>query len=64
MRGKLTIRVRLSYVGPVADGEALIAGLRSAATPLVDNVTTMPVDQIATISNDPTDPGTSVESNT
>jgi FAD/FMN-containing dehydrogenase len=61
LRGKLSVFLRLSYLGPAADGEALVAPLRSAAPVLADTVTTMPVAQIAAIANDPTDPGTAVE---
>ncbi|MBM0232208.1 FAD-binding oxidoreductase [Micromonospora sp. STR1_7] len=61
MRGKLSVFVRLAYLGPSADGEALIAPLRTVAPVLVDTVTKMPIGQIATIANDPTDPGAAVE---
>ncbi|MFF3438482.1 FAD-binding protein [Streptosporangium sp. NPDC002721] len=61
MRGKLTVTIRISYVGPARDGEALVAPLRAAAPVLVDTVTTMPVEDIATITNDPAEPGAAVE---
>ncbi|GIF78350.1 FAD-binding oxidoreductase [Asanoa siamensis] len=61
MRGKLTVLVRLAYLGQVRDGEALVAPLRAAAPVVVDTVRPMPVAEIATISNDPSDPSTSVE---
>ncbi|GAA1864163.1 FAD-binding oxidoreductase [Asanoa iriomotensis] len=61
IRGKLSVFVRVAYHGPASDGEALIAPLRAAAPALADTVTTMPYARIATIANDPTDPGTSVE---
>ncbi|GIF63365.1 oxidoreductase [Asanoa ishikariensis] len=59
MRGKLTVFVRLAYLG--TDGDTLVAPLRAAAPVLVDTLTTMPVGDIAAIANDPSDPGTSVE---
>jgi hypothetical protein len=61
MRGKLSVLVRLAYVGPAADGGPMIAPLRAVAPVLVDTVTTMPVAQIASIANDPTEPSTAVE---
>jgi FAD/FMN-containing dehydrogenase len=61
MRGKLTVSVRLSYLGSAADGEALIAPLRAAAPALVDTVDVMPFGQLASIANDPTEPGAAVE---
>ncbi|GIF47695.1 berberine-like enzyme [Asanoa ferruginea] len=61
MRGKLSIFVRVAYPGPAVDGEALIAPLRAAAPVLADTVTMLPVGQIASIANDPTDPATGVE---
>ncbi|SNT64621.1 FAD/FMN-containing dehydrogenase [Asanoa hainanensis] len=59
MRGKLSVFVRLAYLG--TDGDALVAPLRAAGPVLADTLTTMPVADIASITNDPTDPGTSVE---
>jgi FAD/FMN-containing dehydrogenase len=61
MRGKLSIFVRLSYLGPAADGEEMITPLRAAAPVLADTVTTMPAAQVASITDDPADPGTFVE---
>jgi FAD/FMN-containing dehydrogenase len=61
MRGKLTIMVRFSFLGPAAGGEELIEPLRAAAPTLLDTVGTMPYSQFASISNDPTDPGLAVE---
>lgn len=61
MRGRLSVFVRLAYLGPAAEGEALVAPMRAAAPVLVDTVAPMPVAQIGSIANDPTDPGTAVE---
>ncbi|HEV7713729.1 MAG TPA: FAD-binding protein [Asanoa sp.] len=61
MRGKLSIFVRVAYAGAAADGEALIAPLRAAAPVLADTVAVLPVARVASIANDPTDPGTAVE---
>ncbi|MFK3978870.1 FAD-binding protein [Micromonospora sp. NPDC050397] len=61
MRGRLTVLVRVAYLGSAAEGQALVAPLRAAATALVDTVGMMPAAQVAAIGNDPTDPGTAVE---
>ncbi|WP_204072330.1 FAD-binding oxidoreductase [Planotetraspora phitsanulokensis] len=61
MRGKLTVSIRVSYLGSARDGEALVAPLRAAAPVLADTVTTMPFADIASITNDPTEPGAAVE---
>ncbi|MEV6285166.1 FAD-binding oxidoreductase [Kribbella sp. NPDC051770] len=61
MRGKLTVSVRLAYVGTADDGAALVAPLRAAAPVLMDTVAPMPAAEIAGITNDPTEPGAAVE---
>ncbi|MEU8377999.1 FAD-binding oxidoreductase [Streptosporangium sp. NPDC048865] len=61
MRGRLTVSVRLSYLGTEADGKALIASLRAAAPVLADTVATMPFANMASITNDPDEPGAAVE---
>jgi FAD/FMN-containing dehydrogenase len=61
LRGKLTVQVRISYLGTAANGRRLIAPLRAAAPTLVDTVEMMPYSQFAAISSDPTDPGAAVE---
>ncbi|GII53252.1 oxidoreductase [Planotetraspora thailandica] len=61
MRGKLTVSIRVAYLGSAHDGELLVAPLRAAAPVLADTVTMMPFAQIASITNDPTEPGAAVE---
>ncbi|GKU48959.1 oxidoreductase [Mycobacterium montefiorense] len=61
MQGKLTVSVRVSYVGDAHVGAQLIDPLRTAAPMLADSVASIPYTQFATISNDPTDPAPAVE---
>ncbi|SNT64710.1 FAD/FMN-containing dehydrogenase [Streptosporangium subroseum] len=61
MRGKLTVSIRISYLGSARDGESLVAPLRAAAPVLADTVTMMPFSNMASITNDPTEPGAAVE---
>jgi hypothetical protein len=61
MQGRLTVSVRISFVGDSATGASLIEPLRRAAPPLSDNVTDIPYTQFGSISNDPTDPAPAVE---
>ncbi len=61
MRGKLTVSVRISYLGSADDGETLVAPLRAAAPVLADTVTVMPAANIAAITDDPAEPGAAVE---
>jgi hypothetical protein len=61
MRGKLSVNIRISYLGPEADGEQLIAPLRAAAPAVLDTVTTRPYAEFAQISPAPTDPLAMVE---
>jgi FAD binding domain/Berberine and berberine like len=61
MQGKLTVSLRVSYLGEADTGKRLIEPLRSAAPVLMDTVTEIPYGQFATITNDPTDPAPAVE---
>ncbi|GAA4577839.1 FAD-binding oxidoreductase [Planotetraspora kaengkrachanensis] len=61
MRGKLTVSIRVAYLGSARDGETLVAPLRAAAPVLADTVTLMPFAHLASITNDPTEPGAAVE---
>jgi len=61
MRGKLTLHVRISYLGEADAGAELIGPLRTVATPFLDTVAEMPFTEIATIHNDPTDPGVAID---
>ena len=61
MQGKLTVSLRVSYLGQADTGNRLIAPLRAAAPVLMDTVTEIPYTQFAAISNDLTDPAPAVE---
>jgi FAD/FMN-containing dehydrogenase len=55
-RGKLTLNIRISYLGAEADGEQLIAPLRAAAPVVLDTVAARPYAEFAQISPGPADP--------
>lgn len=55
-RGRLVLTVRFAFVGPVVEGERRAAPLREAAPVLVDAIGPLPLDRVASIHNDPTDP--------
>ncbi|MBV8787939.1 MAG: FAD-binding oxidoreductase [Mycobacterium sp.] len=61
MQGKLTVSVRVSYVGDADAAAGLVEPLRQAAPVLADTVATIPYTQFSTITNDPTDPAPAVE---
>ncbi|MGW5362539.1 FAD-binding oxidoreductase [Actinopolymorpha pittospori] len=61
MRGKLTVSVRVSYLGTEARGQELVRPLRDSAPPIVDTVGVLPYARIASIHSDPTDPGVAIE---
>jgi FAD/FMN-containing dehydrogenase len=56
MRGKLSVHVRIAYLGSAEDGERLVAPLRAAAIPLVDFVRDMPFTETDSIHMDPVEP--------
>lgn len=61
MRGRLTLHVRVAYLGRAEDGERLVAPLRAAAPAFIDTLGEMPYTEIATIHNDPAEPGMGVD---
>jgi FAD/FMN-containing dehydrogenase len=61
MRGRLTVSIRISYLGAARDGEALVAPLRAAAPVLADTVSMMSAADVASIHNDPTEPSAAIE---
>jgi FAD/FMN-containing dehydrogenase len=61
MRGRLTLHVRVSYLGSADVGAALVAPLRTVAAPFLDTVQEMPFSEIATIHNDPTEPAVAID---
>ena len=56
LRGKLTLHLRIAYIGEPCWGEKLVAPLRAVATPIVDLVRDMPITESDSIHMDPTDP--------
>ncbi len=56
LRGRFVCAVRIGYVGPGDDAEALMAPIREAARPLIDSVGEMPYAEIGRIHADPVDP--------
>jgi len=61
MRGKLTVHVRISYLGSEADGSRLIAPLRAVAPALTDNVRDRPYKEFSVISPNPPEPRATVD---
>ncbi|HET6295791.1 MAG TPA: FAD-binding oxidoreductase [Kribbella sp.] len=57
LRGKTVLSLRFAYIGDQAEGERLLEPIRAVAPALIDAVAEMQAAQIATIHNDPTDPG-------
>jgi len=56
LRNKLTLHVRIAYLGEPCWGEKLVAPLRAAATPVIDMVRDMPFTEVDSIHMDPLDP--------
>ncbi|MFJ2645189.1 FAD-binding oxidoreductase [Streptomyces sp. NPDC087420] len=56
LRGAFVLHLRIAYLGSAADGERLIAPLRSAAPVLLDTVADMPYSAIASVHMDPPEP--------
>lgn len=54
LRGRWCCHVRVASTGDAARCEDVIAPVRAAATPLLDTVRAMPVDEIGSIHGDPT----------
>lgn len=57
LRGKTVLSVRFAFVGDPAEGERLFKPIRDVGPTLIDAVAEMPTSAIATIHNDPKDPG-------
>jgi FAD/FMN-containing dehydrogenase len=56
LRGRLTLHLRIAYIGEACNGEKLVAPLRAVATPIVDMVRDMPFTETDSIHMDPVDP--------
>jgi hypothetical protein len=61
MKGRLTVSLRVSFIGDTHAGARLIEPMRQAAPVLADTVASIPYTGFAAISNDPTDPAPAVE---
>jgi FAD/FMN-containing dehydrogenase len=62
LRGQSFAMLRVSFCGPVQQGEELMKYWRAWQAPLRDDVKAMPFSQVAAISNDPVDPVASCSS--
>lgn len=56
LAGRTTLAVRFTWVGDAAAGEAALAPLRAAATPVLDAVAPLPVEALGAVHADPVDP--------
>ncbi len=56
LRGRFAVHLRVAHVGGRAEGERLLAPMRSVAPAIIDTVGMMPYTAIGSIHNDPTDP--------
>ena len=61
LRGTFVVAVRVSFLGDQAAGDALLARLRAAATPLLDTVADIPYTEFAGIHADPSTPAPFLE---
>ncbi|MEU4692695.1 FAD-binding oxidoreductase [Actinoplanes sp. NPDC023714] len=56
LAGRFTVAVRFAWTGDAPSGEAALAPMRAAATPLIDAVQTIPYAALGMIHADPADP--------
>jgi hypothetical protein len=56
LAGRLSVAVRFAFVGDAARGEAHLAAVRSAATPLLDGVGVLPYEAVEAVHALPLDP--------
>jgi FAD/FMN-containing dehydrogenase len=56
LRGTFTVHVRVSWLGPAEEADALLAPVRAAAPLIIDTVADIPYTEFAGIYSDPTDP--------
>jgi FAD/FMN-containing dehydrogenase len=61
LRGRLTVHVRISYLGSEADGRDLIAPMRAVAPALTDSVRDRPYTEFSGISPGPAEPRATVD---
>ncbi|MXM66884.1 FAD-binding protein [Streptomyces sp. HUCO-GS316] len=56
LRGRLTVHIRIAYLGSAEDGNKLVEPLRAAGPLVVDTLADMPYTRCGEIHNDPTEP--------
>ncbi|WP_030745020.1 FAD-binding oxidoreductase [Streptomyces sp. NRRL F-5135] len=56
LRGRLTVHVRVAFLGTPGDGEKLLAPLRAVAPTVLDTVREMPYTDVGEIHMDPVEP--------
>ncbi|GGR02713.1 FAD-binding oxidoreductase [Streptomyces aurantiogriseus] len=56
LRGRLTVHVRVAFLGPPENGEKLLAPLRAVAPTVLDTVREMPYTEVGEIHMDPVEP--------
>ncbi|MEV8518040.1 FAD-binding oxidoreductase [Dactylosporangium sp. NPDC051484] len=56
LRGKFVMHLRFSYHGPAAEGEDLLAPMRSAGAVVLEHVGVLPYEATDVVHQDPTDP--------
>jgi FAD/FMN-containing dehydrogenase len=62
LRGRLSVHLRIAYLGSAEEGDRLLADVRAAATPIIDQIREMPFTEFATVHADPVDPVPAYES--
>lgn len=53
LRGRLTVHVRIAYLGTPAEGARLVAPIRAIAPTIIDNLGEMPYQEVGAIHADP-----------
>lgn len=56
LRGRLSVHLRFVHIGSPERGAELLAPMRAVTSPLIDQVDVHPVQAIATVHQDPTEP--------
>jgi hypothetical protein len=56
VRGRFVVHLRVAHVGSAAEGEQVVAPMRSVAAPIMDSLGEMPYTQVDGIHQDPVDP--------
>ncbi|GAY09469.1 FAD-binding oxidoreductase [Pseudonocardia sp. N23] len=56
LRGQFVVAVRFAHLGSAAEGESLLAPMRTVATPVMDTVSDLPYAAVDAVHMDPTSP--------